>query len=73
MTLATGVGSLPGTDPAEAMRLVVDELPDFVHLPELPDRGPTASMTGTGAGGGGRARRSTCSRRAGGSPMPAQP
>ncbi len=46
MTLATGIGSLPGTDPVEAMRLVVDELPDFAYLPELPDRGPTASMTG---------------------------
>jgi methionine synthase II (cobalamin-independent) len=46
VTLATGVGSLPGTDPAEAIRLVVDELPDFAHLPELPDRGPTATMTG---------------------------
>ncbi len=46
MTLATGVGSMPGTDPAEAMRVVVGELPDLPHLPELPDRGPTGSMTG---------------------------
>ncbi|MBF4769166.1 methionine synthase [Nocardioides agariphilus] len=50
MTLATGVGSLPGTDPAEAVRVVVGELPDLPHLPELPDRGPTASMTGRALG-----------------------
>jgi methionine synthase II (cobalamin-independent) len=46
MTLATGVGSLPGTDIAEAVRTVVGELPDFVHLPELPARGAPASMIG---------------------------
>ena len=39
MTLATGVGSLPGTDPDEAVRIVVGELPDLPHLPELPERG----------------------------------
>jgi methionine synthase II (cobalamin-independent) len=43
---ATGIGSLPGTDPMEAARTVVDELPDFPHLAELPDRGPGADMTG---------------------------
>lgn len=37
---ATGVGSLPGTDPAEALRLVFGELPDLPHLTELPARGP---------------------------------
>jgi hypothetical protein len=46
VTLATGVGSLPGTDPAEAVRIVVGELPDLPHLPELPERGAGASMTG---------------------------
>ncbi|MDT4918875.1 MAG: hypothetical protein QOH89_3575, partial [Pseudonocardiales bacterium] len=35
----TGIGSLPGTDPDEAARLVVGELPELPHLPELPDRG----------------------------------
>ena len=50
MTLATGVGSLPGTDIAEAVRLVVGELPDLPHLPELPDRGATATMTGRALG-----------------------
>jgi hypothetical protein len=43
---ASGVGSLPGTDPDEAMRLVVGELPDFAHLPELPNRGAGADMIG---------------------------
>jgi len=31
---------MPGTSPAEAMRVVAGELPDFPHLPELPERGP---------------------------------
>ncbi|MDQ1662517.1 MAG: hypothetical protein QOJ68_2497 [Blastococcus sp.] len=43
---ATGVGSLPGTDPAEALRLVLGELPDLAHLPELPARGPGADLIG---------------------------
>jgi hypothetical protein len=43
---ATGIGSMPGTNPAEAMRVVAGELPDFPHLPELPDRGPGADLTG---------------------------
>jgi hypothetical protein len=43
---ATGVGSLPGTDPAEALRLVFGELPDLPHLTELPARGPGADLTG---------------------------
>src|SRR5262245_64371455 len=50
MTLATGVGSLPGTDIAEAVRLVVGELPDLPHLPALPERGATASLTGRALG-----------------------
>lgn len=43
---ATGVGSMPGTDPAEAMRLIVGELPELPHLAELPARGPGADLTG---------------------------
>jgi methionine synthase II (cobalamin-independent) len=43
---ATGIGSMPGTDPAEAMRVVAGELPEFPYLPELPDRGPGADLTG---------------------------
>ena len=46
---ATGVGSLPGADPAEALRLVLGELPDFPHVPELPGRGPGADLIGRGA------------------------
>ncbi|TAM86881.1 MAG: methionine synthase [Jatrophihabitans sp.] len=46
---ATGIGSLPGTDAGEAVRLVFGELPDLPHLPELPARGPGASMVGRGA------------------------
>jgi methionine synthase II (cobalamin-independent) len=43
---ASGVGSLPGTDAAEALRLVLGELPDFPHVPELPARGPGADLIG---------------------------
>ncbi len=37
---------MPGTNPAEVMRVIAGELPDFPHLPELPDRGPGADLTG---------------------------
>jgi methionine synthase II (cobalamin-independent) len=47
---ATGVGSLPGTDIAEAQRIVLGELPDLPHLPELPARGPGADLVGRTAG-----------------------
>jgi hypothetical protein len=47
---ATGVGSLPGTDIAEAQRVVLGELPDLPHLPELPARGPGADLIGRSAG-----------------------
>ncbi|HEY0716796.1 MAG TPA: methionine synthase [Streptosporangiaceae bacterium] len=43
---ATGIGSMPGTDPAEAIQAVVDELPGFPFLPELPARGPGADLIG---------------------------
>ena len=43
---ATGAGSMPGTDPLTAARLVFDELPDLPFLPELPARGPGADLTG---------------------------
>jgi Cobalamin-independent synthase, Catalytic domain len=42
----TGIGSLPGTDPVEAARFVIGELPDLPHLPELPGRGAGAEMVG---------------------------
>ncbi|CAM3380095.1 methionine synthase [Nocardioides dubius] len=58
--VATGIGSMPGGEPlaaeeenasafAEALRVVLGELPDLAHLPELPGRGAIASMTGRGA------------------------
>ena len=43
---ASGIGSLPGSDPAEALRLVLGELPEFPHLPELPGRGAGADLIG---------------------------
>jgi hypothetical protein len=46
---ATGVGSLPGTDIDEALRIVFGELPDLPHLPELPARGAGADLVGRGA------------------------
>lgn len=45
----TGIGSLPGTDEREAVTLVLGELADLPHLPELPDRGPGADMIGRSA------------------------
>jgi hypothetical protein len=47
---ATGIGSLPGTDIAEAQRIVFGELPDLPHLAELPGRGPGSDMLGRSAG-----------------------
>lgn len=47
----TGVGSLPGTDYPAAVRLVMDVLGadgGIPHLPELPARGPWASLIGRG-------------------------
>lgn len=46
---ATGIGSLPGDDRDEAARVVVGELPDFPHLPELPGRGAGADLVGRSA------------------------
>lgn len=47
---ASGIGSLPGTDIAEAQRIVLGELPDLPHLAELPDRGPGADLIGRTGG-----------------------
>jgi methionine synthase II (cobalamin-independent) len=49
MGVATGVGSLPGTDIGEAVNVVFGELPEWPLLPELPDRGLGADMIGRGA------------------------
>jgi len=40
---------MPGGNPLEAARVIVGELPDFPHLPELPGRGPGADITGRAA------------------------
>ncbi|PWU45870.1 methionine synthase [Micromonospora sp. S4605] len=47
---ATGIGSLPGTDIAEAQRIVLGELPALPHPAELPARGPGADLIGRTAG-----------------------
>lgn len=47
---ATGVGSLPGTDPREAAAVVAGELPALPHLVELPARGVGADLIGRTAG-----------------------
>ena len=49
MSVASAVGSMPGDDAAaylEAVKTVLGELPDLPYLPELPGRGPHASMIG---------------------------
>ncbi len=46
MSVATGIGSMPGEDFAHAVRTVFEELPDLPHLPELPARGPVGDLTG---------------------------
>jgi methionine synthase II (cobalamin-independent) len=48
--VATGVGSMPGADPVEALATVFGEVPDLPYLPELPDRGAGAELIGRGAG-----------------------
>ncbi|MGW0894816.1 methionine synthase [Saccharopolyspora sp. NPDC002578] len=48
--IVTALGSMPGTDPVEAARIVLGELPDLMPLPELPARGVGADMLGRTAG-----------------------
>lgn len=46
---ATGIGSYPGTDATdfdEALKIVLDTVPDLPYLPELPARGAHADMVG---------------------------
>ncbi len=47
---ATGVGSMPGTSALEAARVVAGELPGFLHVVELPARGPGADLIGRTGG-----------------------
>lgn len=44
--IATGVGSMPGTDSREATSIVLGELGSFPHVVELPARGPGADPLG---------------------------
>lgn len=44
--IAAGIGSMPGGDYAESVRVVAGETPDLVALPELPARGIESSMIG---------------------------
>jgi methionine synthase II (cobalamin-independent) len=53
VTVASGVGSWPGStaeEYAEAVRVVLGELPDLPCLPELPGRGVHAGMVGRALG-----------------------
>lgn len=50
MSSGTGVGSMPGEDFVAALRDVVEATPGLVAIPELPDRGVAAAMTGRGMG-----------------------
>jgi hypothetical protein len=47
---ATGVGSHPGEDHFEAIRVVFGEVPGLPYLPELPARGVGADLVGRTAG-----------------------
>jgi methionine synthase II (cobalamin-independent) len=46
MTRATGVGSMPGEDFRETLKVVLGQTPDLPFLPELPARGAVADLTG---------------------------
>ncbi len=46
MALATGIGSMPGTDFAESLRIVLDTVGELPYVPELPARGVHAGMIG---------------------------
>ena len=43
---ATGLGSLPGIEARESARVVAGELSDFIHVVELPERGPGSDIIG---------------------------
>jgi methionine synthase II (cobalamin-independent) len=43
---STGIGSWPGTDPADAIKIAFAECPELPYLPELPARGAYAGMVG---------------------------
>jgi methionine synthase II (cobalamin-independent) len=43
---STGIGSWPGTDMMDAIKIAFAECPDLPYLPELPARGPHAQLIG---------------------------
>jgi methionine synthase II (cobalamin-independent) len=45
---STGIGSWPGADMADAIKIAFAECPDLPYLPELPARGPHAELIGRG-------------------------
>ena len=44
--LSTGIGSWPGTDVEDAVKIAFAEAPDLPYLPELPARGAHAGLVG---------------------------
>lgn len=50
MSAAAGIGSMPGEDYPEALRVVASLTPEMIAVPELPARGIHAGMTGRAAG-----------------------
>lgn len=46
--VSTGIGSWPGTDLTDALKIAFAECPDLPFLPELPARGPAAALVGRG-------------------------
>ena len=44
--VTTGIGSWPGTDMADAIKIAFAECPDLPYLPELPARGAHAQLVG---------------------------
>ncbi|MGI3784197.1 MAG: hypothetical protein ACRYG2_25845, partial [Janthinobacterium lividum] len=47
--LWTGIGSWPGTDMSDAVKIAFAECPELPYLPELPARGPGSQLVGRGA------------------------
>jgi methionine synthase II (cobalamin-independent) len=47
--VSTGIGSWPGAEMADALKITFAECPDLPYLPELPARGPHAGLIGRGA------------------------
>jgi hypothetical protein len=48
--VSTGIGSWPGSDIVEAIKIAFDECPDLPYLPELPGRGAPAGLIGRTSG-----------------------